>query len=212
VRPELRRDDGALDGLAPLRGADPERLLRAPIVRVLVEEKVEPEGLEDLADDLCAVDGLGERRLETHVGKQRPQRFIWRGVVQVQASIPNSDSLLRSGMFAKVEVQLPVEPAQIAIPQTAINFTLYGQTVFVVTEGKDDKGQALVDAEGKPVLVAKQVVVKVGERKEEVAHILDGLKAGDQVVTAGQVRLSNDSHVKIIEDSLLNKPDTTPML
>jgi len=130
----------------------------------------------------------------------------------VQAAIPNSDGLLRSGMFAKVQVQLPVEPAQIAIPQTAINFTLYGQTVFVVEEGKDDKGQPLTDADGKPVLVAKQVEVNVGERKEEVAHILNGLKAGDRVVVAGQVRLSNGSHVKIIENSLLNKPDTTPML
>ena len=134
------------------------------------------------------------------------------GVVQVQASIPNSDGLLRSGMFAKVQVQLPIIPAQIAIPQTAINFTLYGQTVFVATEGKDEQGQPLVDAEGKPILVANQVVVKVGERKEDVAHILDGLKAGDRVVTAGQVRLSNGSHVKIIEDTLLAKPAKTPML
>ena len=132
--------------------------------------------------------------------------------MQVQAAIPNSDGLLRSGMFAKVQVQLPVEPAQIAIPQTAINFTLYGQTVFVIEPGHDEKGQPLKDAKGKPVLVARQVVVKVGSRKEEIAHILDGLKAGDQVVTAGQVRLSNGSHVKLIEQSLLNKPDSTPML
>ena len=158
------------------------------------------------------VDAYPQQPFQGAVNAIEPAVSAQSGVVQVQASIPNSDSLLRSGMFAKVQVQLPVEPAQIAIPQTAINFTLYGQTVFVVAEGKDDKGQPLVDAEGKPVLVAKQVVVKVGERKEEVAHILDGLKAGDQVVTAGQVRLSNDSHVKIIEDSLLNKPDTTPML
>ena len=134
------------------------------------------------------------------------------GVVQVQAAIPNSDGLLRSGMFAKVQVQLPVIPAQIAISQTAINFTLYGQTVFVVTEGKDEQGKPLVDADGKPVLVANQVVVKVGERREDVAHILEGLKAGDKVVTAGQVRLSNGSHVKIIEDTLLAKPAKSPML
>ncbi len=158
------------------------------------------------------VDAYPQKPFQGTVNAIEPAVNAQSGVVQVQASIPNSDSLLRSGMFAKVQVQLPVEPAQIAIAQTAINFTLYGQTVFVVEEGKDDKGQALTDADGKPVLVAKQVVVKVGERKEEVAHILDGLKAGDQVVTAGQVRLSNDSHVKIIEDSLLNKPDTTPML
>ncbi|MGL4752567.1 MAG: efflux RND transporter periplasmic adaptor subunit [Aeromonadaceae bacterium] len=134
------------------------------------------------------------------------------GVVQVQAAIPNSDSLLRSGMFAKVQVQLPLLPQQIAIPQTAINFTLYGQTVFVIEPGKDDKGEPLLDAEGKPVMVARQVVVRVGERKEDLAHILEGLKPGEQVVTSGQVRLSNGSHVKIMPDTLLTKPDTTPML
>ncbi len=134
------------------------------------------------------------------------------GVVQVQAAIPNSDSLLRSGMFAKVQVQLPLLPQQIAIQQTAINFTLYGQTVFVIEPGKDDKGEPLLDAEGKPVMVARQVVVRVGERKEDLAHILEGLKPGEQVVTSGQVRLSNGSHVKIMPDTLLTKPDTTPML
>ncbi len=134
------------------------------------------------------------------------------GVVQVQAAIPNSDGLLRSGMFAKVQVLLPLLPQQIAIPQTAINFTLYGQTVYVVEPGKEEKGEALKDAEGKPVMVARQVVVHVGERKEDLAHILDGLKPGEQVVTSGQVRLSNGSHVKIMPDSLLTKPDTTPML
>ena len=109
-------------------------------------------------------------------------------------------------------MQLPVQPAQIAIPQTAVNFTLYGQTVFVVEEGKDEQGKPLKDAEGKPIKVAKSVVVNVSERKDDVALITDGLKAGDQVVTAGQVRLSNGSHVKIIEDTLLAKPATTPML
>ena len=134
------------------------------------------------------------------------------GVVQIQASVPNSDGYLRSGMFAKVQVQLPIQPEQIAIPQTAVNFTLYGQTVFVVEEGKDEQGEPLKDAEGKPIKVAKSVVVNVSERKDDVALIIDGLKAGDQVVTAGQVRLSNGSHVKIIEDTLLAKPATTPML
>lgn len=158
------------------------------------------------------VDAYPEQPFQGTVSAIEPAVSAQSGVVQVQAAIPNSDGMLRSGMFAKVQVQLPVIPAQIAIPQTAINFTLYGQTVFVITEGQDDKGQPLVDAEGKPVLVANQVVVKVGERKEEVAHILDGIKAGDRIVTAGQVRLSNGSHVKIIEDSLLTKPAKSPML
>ena len=71
---------------------------------------------------------------------------------------------------------------------------------------------ALAHPHGYPDPLPKSVVVNVSERKDDVPLITDGLKAGDQVVTAGQVRLSNGSHVKIIEDTLLAKPATTPML
>ena len=158
------------------------------------------------------VDAYPKQPFQGTISAIEPAVNAQSGVVQIQASVPNSDGYLRSGMFAKVQVQLPVQPAQIAIPQTAVNFTLYGQTVFVVEEGKDEQGKPLKDAEGKPIKVAKSVVVNVSERKDDVALITDGLKAGDQVVTAGQVRLSNGSHVKIIEDTLLAKPATTPML
>ena len=158
------------------------------------------------------VDAYPEQPFQGTISAIEPAVNAQSGVVQIQASIPNSDGYLRSGMFAKVQVQLPVQPEQIAIPQTAVNFTLYGQTVFVVEEGKNEQGEPLKDAEGKPIKVAKSVVVNVSERKDDVALITDGLKAGDQVVTAGQVRLSNGSHVKIIEDTLLAKPATTPML
>lgn len=134
------------------------------------------------------------------------------GVVQVQATVPNSDGMLRSGMFARVQVQLPVLKSQIAIPQTAINFTLYGQTVYVVEPGKDDKGELLKDDKGETIQVARQVVVEVGERKEDQAHIQGGLQPGQQVVVSGQVRLSNGSHVKLVEDPLLKKPASAPML
>ncbi len=126
------------------------------------------------------------------------------GVVEVQASIPNAEGLLRSGMYAKVQVQLPVMKEQIVIPQTAINFTLYGQTVYVVEHGKNAKGEAAD--------VAKQVVVNVGERDDDTAHILSGLKSGDVVVTSGQIRLSNGSQVKAVTDNTLAKPASVPAL
>lgn len=158
------------------------------------------------------VDAYPKQPFQGSIAAIEPTVNTSSGVVQIQASVPNSDGFLRSGMFARVQVQLPKLPNQIAIPQTAVNFTLYGETVYVVEPGKDPQGQPLLDAEGKPVLVARQVVVKVGEHKEEMAHVLDGLKSGDQVVSAGQVRLSNGSHVKIIADTLLAKPEEPPML
>jgi hypothetical protein len=109
-----------------------------------------------------------------------------------------------SGMYAKVQVLLPVQQQQVVIPQTAVNFTLYGQTVYVVEDGKDAKGQ--------PVKIAKQTVVNVAERDADVAHVVSGLKVGDVVVTSGQIRLSNGSQVKAVEDNTLAKPATVPAL
>jgi len=126
------------------------------------------------------------------------------GVIQVQADIPNTDQRLRSGMFAKANIILPTLKKQIIIAETAINYTLYGETVYLLTQqqGKD----------GKPFLEATQRIVKLGKSKDGSVHILDGINAGDVIVTSGQVRLSNGAHVKIIESDILNKPAEIPAL
>ena len=90
------------------------------------------------------------------------------------------------------------------VPQTAINYTLYGETAFVVTDAKDDAGNAFLRAE--------QRTIKVKRREDDFAVIQSGLKAGDRLVTSGQVRLSNGSRVTIVEDPTLQTPDTIPAL
>lgn len=122
------------------------------------------------------------------------------GLVQVQASIPNSDGKLRSGMFARAHVILPSLSNQIVIPQTSVTYALYGSTVFIVS--KDTKGD----------LIVTQTVINVGERQNDQVHILDGIKNNDVVVTSGQVRLSNGVQVKEIQNSALNTPAITPKL
>lgn len=126
------------------------------------------------------------------------------GVIQVQATIPNETKVLRSGMFAKANVLLPVEKDQIVISETAISYTLYGETVYILTEqtGKD----------GKTFLQADQQIVKLGKSRNGDIHVLSGLKKGDKIVTSGQVRLSNGAHVKIIKSDILNKPAEIPAL
>lgn len=150
------------------------------------------------------VDAYPQRPFQGTITAMEPAVKQLSGVVEVQAALPNTDGLLRSGMYARVKVRLPVMKAQIVIPQTAINFTLYGQTVYVVDDAKDAKGQ--------PARMARQVVVNVGEREEELAHVLTGLKDGDVIVTSGQIRLSNGSQVTEVEDSTLAKPATVPAL
>lgn len=121
------------------------------------------------------------------------------GLIQVQADIPNSDGKLRSGMFARSHIILPTLENQVTLPQTAITFTLYGDSVFVLTK---DKGEQRVE----------QRVIKVGERTRDIAHILEGINHGDVVVTTGQVRLSNGVKVRIVESDATTPPAKTPML
>ncbi|UXI01335.1 efflux RND transporter periplasmic adaptor subunit [Photobacterium sp. TY1-4] len=122
------------------------------------------------------------------------------GLVQVQADIPNNNGQLRSGMFARANIILPTQENQVILPQTAITYTLYGNNVYLVN--KNDQGELRV----------RQSVVKTGERKGSTVHVLEGVQAGDTVVTSGQLRLSNDAKVRIVESDALEAPAETPML
>lgn len=127
------------------------------------------------------------------------------GVVQLQASIPNSDRLLRSGMYAEVEIHQTELAQQIVIPQSAINFTLYGETVYRLEPDPTAKG-----SEGESYEVAKLQTVKVAERRGSLALVSEGIQAGDQIVTSGQLKLSNDTRVKVVNDTTLAPPAELP--
>ncbi|MCY4330234.1 MAG: efflux RND transporter periplasmic adaptor subunit [Endozoicomonadaceae bacterium] len=127
------------------------------------------------------------------------------GVIDVQASIPNSNGQLRSGMFAQVKILIPEMKNQIVIPLHAINFQLYGQSVYVVKPVTDNKQKILH-------YTAKQISIHIKEYREGLALVSSGLKAGDQIVTLGQVRLSNGSHVKITQQNKLIAPEKIPYL
>lgn len=126
------------------------------------------------------------------------------GVIQVQADIPNQDQKLRSGMFAKANIILPTLKEQIVIPETAINYTLYGETVYLMKEKQDEQGNTFLQAE--------QQIVTLGKNKDGAVHVTAGLNAADVIITSGQVRLSNGAHVKVVESDILNKPAEIPAL
>ncbi len=121
------------------------------------------------------------------------------GLIEVLASIPNHNKKLLNGMFAKVQILLEPEPDQIMVPQTAVHFTLYGDTVFVVKQ--DDQGDLRVH----------ETHVKIGQRYADQVHIVSGLKSGDEIVTHGLVRLRNLSRVSI-QDNLFKTPEALPKL
>lgn len=108
-------------------------------------------------------------------------------LVAVRAAIDNPEGRLTPGQFVRINVELPQEDGVIALPQTAVVTSLYGDYVYVARkpEGADDK------------LEARQIFVRVGRRSGRDVEIVSGLSQGDMVVTAGQNRLSNGTPVAI---------------
>lgn len=117
--------------------------------------------------------------------------------ITIQSTIPNPMKILYPGMFVNVTVILPKAQNVLVVPQTTIAYSLYGDTVYVVSKQKDK--------EGKTALIAKQRFVKLGEQRARSIVVTTGVKAGETVVTSGQLKLQNGSHVKVNNAVKLNK-------
>ncbi len=122
--------------------------------------------------------------------------------VQVRATIGNDALKLRPGMFATVSIGIGAPQNLVTVPQTAISYNPYGDTVYLV---HDD------DANGAHKLTAVQQFVQVGDTRGDQIAILKGVNAGDQVVTAGQLKLKNGTPVAINNSiELPNSPNPNP--
>ena len=109
--------------------------------------------------------------------------------IAVQAKLANPEEKLRAGMFAQVEVELPAGAPRIAIPATSVNYAPYGNSIFIVEQMK---GQ-----DGKEYLGVRQQFVKLGDTKGDLIAVEEGLKPGEQVVTAGVFKLRNGMAVQV---------------
>ncbi|MGA4322225.1 efflux RND transporter periplasmic adaptor subunit [Ectopseudomonas hydrolytica] len=123
--------------------------------------------------------------------------------LQVRATLSNPDEKLLPGMFANLEVLLPGDEAKIVVPETAITYTLYGNSVYVIGEKRGEDGQPVKDEGGKTQLTVERRFVETGERRAGRVVIVKGLQAGEQVVTSGQLKLDNGAHVEVVEDPAL---------
>lgn len=110
--------------------------------------------------------------------------------VQVRASFSNADRRLVPGMYANVQIDNGAATDQITLPQTAITYNAYGDTVYVLQKnGAGDPGHQ--------TLTAVQRFVKVGETRGDQVAIISGLAVGDEVVTAGQLKLRSGAAVVV---------------
>ncbi len=108
----------------------------------------------------------------------------------VQAVIDNPDGRLRPGMFADVAVQAGAEQAVVAVPKTAVSYSLHGDAVFVVEAAQAAEGE-------QPAVVAEQRFVRLGSSNGEMVAVLQGIDVGDEVVTAGTQKLRDGMPVNI---------------
>jgi membrane fusion protein (multidrug efflux system) len=122
--------------------------------------------------------------------------------VQVRATLKNPGRKLLPGMFARIDIEVGKPQEYLTLPQTAITYNPYGEFVYVVAADKQ--------ADGGKLQVAKQVFVRVGPRRGDQVAILDGIKAGDQIVTSGQLKLKNGSPVQI-NNAVLPSNDPAPV-
>ncbi|MFG0411785.1 efflux RND transporter periplasmic adaptor subunit [Pseudomonas sp. FYR_11] len=118
----------------------------------------------------------------------------------VRATLANPDGKLLPGMFASLQVLLPDPQLQVVVPESAITYTLYGNSVYVATEKKDPNGKPQPDEHGQPQWVAEQRTVQTGERRDGLVVVSKGLQAGEQVVTAGQLKLTPGAAIRIGQD------------
>ncbi len=137
----------------------------------------------DVAD--VSVDAYPGRRFVARVAAISPQVDAASRSATVRAALDNHDHALVPGMFATVHVAAGAAREAVTVPQTAIAYSTYGDTVYVLRH----------DAAGR--LVAHQVLVTTGTERGDQVAVMAGLAAGDVVVSAGQLKLHDGSVVEV---------------
>jgi membrane fusion protein (multidrug efflux system) len=141
----------------------------------------------------------------------------------VRASLPNRERKLLPGMFANVTVLVGNPRTVITVPRTAVNYSLYGDSVYVVkaveppvaSASKTGPGEGSAQATAAPSagerkLVAERRFVKTGQAREDRVDIVEGITAGEEVVTTGQLKLNPGSAIRIDNAQPLIRPEERP--
>jgi membrane fusion protein, multidrug efflux system len=135
-------------------------------------------------------DAFPGRIFKAEITTIEPQVSADTRTMTVQATMRNPENSLLPGMFVNAAVVLPPQPDVVVLPETAVDYTLYGDSVYVIRE--DGR-----DAQGNAILRAVRTPVKTGARWDGKVAIVDGLKPGLRVVAAGQIKLQDGVQVAV---------------
>jgi multidrug efflux system membrane fusion protein len=149
------------------------------------------------------VDAFKGRVFQAKLTTIEPQLDPEMRSIKVQASLDNPQHLLLPGMFAAARVVLASQPDVVTLPETAVDYSVYGESVFILKP--KSKG-----ADGQQIYTAEQTFVKTGPRHDGVVAITEGVKPGELVVSAGQVKLHIGSEAVVTGIGKLEAPATAP--
>jgi len=151
-------------------------------------------------------------------------------MLMVRARVPNPDRTLMPGMFANVAVLSGGAKELVTVPRTAVTYGLYGDSVWVVKQGAAEPAAkpaptaasepvaSAVAADAAPTgaipvepkLTVERRFVRVGPTEGDRVAILEGVKAGDEVVTSGQLKLQPGATIKVDNSGALKAPAELP--
>jgi membrane fusion protein, multidrug efflux system len=140
--------------------------------------------------------------------------------VVVRGELANAEARLLPGMYAQVAVIAGDAIAVVTVPRTAVTYSLYGDTIYVVkaAASPDSKGppasggaQAATPAvpEG-AASIAERRFVRVGETRSERVAIMEGLAADEEVITSGQIKLQPNAKIRVDNSNALKTPAELP--
>lgn len=153
---------------------------------------------------VLSLEAFADRPFPGEITAISPKLDVATRNAQVEARVPNAEELLKPGMFASVAVQVGEQKPYLTLPQSAITFNPYGETVFLVkysgkkgTDGKDE------------MPTAQSVFVTTGAKRGDQIAVLTGIKEGDEVVTSGQLKIKNGTPL-IIDNTSIPPAEAAP--
>ncbi len=145
----------------------------------------------------CPNDELSDLK-HPHLIKLKQQSSTGNTVVMCNSQLNASNKVTQysfiPGMFAAIEVNQPTIPDVVVLPSTAISYTMYGDSVFIIEK------QAEPDKQGLDVFTVKRVFVTTGDRQGNVTVIKQGIEPGQLVVATGELKLEDGTRVTINND------------
>lgn len=154
----------------------------------------------------ATVDAFPGKTFEGKITTIEPQVNPTTRTIRAQATFENADKMLLPGMFVNVALILPPQEGVVTVPETAVDYSIYGDSVWAVRDKKKDPA----DEKSQDHLVVERIAVKLGDRVNNRVVILSGIPAGERVVAAGQLRLSPGAVVTISPVGAPVTPDTVP--